>query len=123
MKNRIFMYLFIFSILLVIFQLVNSKSIIEDYDKKLTKSKENVVMLKDSLKIMEENSLDIYRFNFETNDDAMTYIEDEGFKISEFVPFIIDQLFDLNIYDFGIQLPDLGSKLEKKTPPADFKRF
>jgi len=31
-------------------------------------------------------------------------------------------MFDLNIYDFGINLPDLESGFEKKTPPADFKR-
>ena len=33
MKNRIFMYLFIFTLLLVIFQFMNSKRIIEDYHK------------------------------------------------------------------------------------------
>ncbi len=34
MKQRLFMYLFIFTLLLVIFQFVNSKNIIESYDEK-----------------------------------------------------------------------------------------
>ncbi len=33
MKSRIFMYLFIFSVLLIIFQYVNSKNIIDKYEK------------------------------------------------------------------------------------------
>ena len=29
----------------------------------------------------------------------MTYIEKEGFRISEFIPFIKDQLLELNVYE------------------------
>lgn len=100
MKNRIFMYLFIFTFLLVIFQFVNSKNIIEDYDKKLTNYMEKNTSLRDSIRLMEdEKALDIYTFKFDTNDDAMIYWEKQGFQISEFVPFIKDELMNLNIYD------------------------
>ncbi|WP_299335252.1 hydrolase [uncultured Psychroserpens sp.] len=100
MKNRIFMYLFIFTFLLVIFQYVNSKNIIEDYDKKLTNYMEMNASLKDSIRLIEDNkALDMYTFKFDTNDDAMIYWEKQGFQISEFVPFIKDELMNLNIYD------------------------
>lgn len=100
MKNRLFMYLFIFTLLLVIFQFVNSKNIIEDYDKKLTNFKEANTHLKDSIRIIQDNATtNLYSFKFDTNDDAMTYWEDQGFRISEFVPFIKDELMNLNIYD------------------------
>ena len=88
MKSRIFMYLFIFSILLVLFQYMNSKSIIEDYDKKLTKAEARVEVYKDSLKASIDEIFELKRFSLEFNDDAMSYFEDQGYEISELVPFI-----------------------------------
>lgn len=100
MKNKIFMYLFIFTLLLVIFQFVNSKNIIENYDDKLTNYMEKNTQLKDSILLFQDNkAFDSYLFKFDTNDDAMTYWENKGFRISEFVPFIKDELMNLNIYD------------------------
>lgn len=100
MKQKLFMYLFIFTLLLVIFQFVNSKSIIEGYDKKLTNYIEANTKLKDSIRIIEDHIVsDLYTFKFDTNEDAMIYWEEQGVRISEFVPFIKDELMSLNIYD------------------------
>lgn len=100
MKQRLFMYLFIFTLLLVIFQFVNAKNIIENYDQKLTRYMAKTEQLKDSIRGMEDNkATDLYSFKFDTNDDAMTYWENEGYRISEFVPFIKDELMNLNIYE------------------------
>nr|WP_321235472.1 hydrolase [uncultured Psychroserpens sp.] len=100
MKQRIFMYLFIFTLLLVIFQFVNSKNIIENYDQKLTSYMAKNEQLKDSIRIIEDNKIeDVYTFKFDTNDAAMTYWENRGFRISEFVPLIEDGLISLNDYD------------------------
>ncbi|WP_298896132.1 hydrolase [uncultured Psychroserpens sp.] len=100
MKSRIFMYLFIFTLLLVIFQFVNSKNIIEEYDGQLTSYKDVNTQLRDSIRTMEDNIVeDLYTFRFDTNDDAMTYWENRGFRISEFVPSIKDGLISLNEYD------------------------
>jgi len=99
MKSRIFMYLFIFSILLVLFQYMNSKSIIEDYDKKLTKAEARVEVYKDSLKASIDEIFELKRFSLEFNDDAMSYFEDQGYEISELVPFIKDELHNLNVYE------------------------
>ncbi|WP_052184144.1 hypothetical protein [Psychroserpens sp. Hel_I_66] len=94
------MYLFIFTLLLVIFQFVNSKSIIESYDEKLTNYMKVNTELKDSIQqIEDQKSTDLYTFRFDTNDDAMTYWENQGYRISEFVPFIKDELMSLNVYD------------------------
>jgi len=94
------MYLFIFTLLLVIFQFVNSKNIIENYDQKLTSYMDKNVQLKDSIRVMEDEKVsDMYTFRFDTNDDAMVYWENQGFRISEFVHFIEDELINLNVYD------------------------
>jgi len=99
MKSRIFMYLFIFSLLLILFQFVNSKSIIEDYDKKLTKLEERETVNKDSITTLRDENFELMRFSLEFNDDAMSYFEDQGYKISELVPFIKDELYKLNVYE------------------------
>ncbi|SDS45023.1 hypothetical protein SAMN04515667_2208 [Formosa sp. Hel1_31_208] len=100
MKQRIFMYLFIFTALLVVFQFVNSKNIIEDYDQKLTNYIAKNEQLKDSIRVIRDDQVaNLYMFKFDTNDDAMTYWENRGYRISEFVPFIKDELMNLNVYD------------------------
>jgi len=78
---------------------MNSKSIIEDYDKKLTKLEEKEVVYKDSIKKLEHQNFELMRFSLEFNDDAMSYFEDQGYKISELVPFIKDELYKLNVYE------------------------
>ena len=93
------MYLFIFSLLLILFQYMNSKNIIEDYDKKLTKLEEREVVFKDSINKLENQNFELMRFSLEFNDDAMSYFEDQGYIISELVPFIKDELYKLNVYE------------------------
>ncbi|TWO33047.1 hydrolase [Seonamhaeicola sediminis] len=96
MKQRIFMYLFIFSILLVLFQYVNSKRIFEDLNSKLEKSDSQIKIYKDSLNVLEEAFLDASHFNLDRNDDAISYFERQGFEVDELIPFIKDELYKLN---------------------------
>ncbi|MCK0124158.1 hypothetical protein MWU76_07080 [Gelidibacter sp. F2691] len=49
MKGKIFMYAFIFALLLMVFQYVNSKNIFESYQEKMTKHIEKEQVLKDSI--------------------------------------------------------------------------
>lgn len=99
MKSRIFMYLFIFSLLLILFLFMNSKSIIEDYDKNLSKLEAREAIYEDSLKTLKDENFELMRFSLEFNDDAMSYFEDQGYKISELIPFIKDELYKLNVYE------------------------
>ncbi|RIA09838.1 hypothetical protein OE09_1684 [Flavobacteriaceae bacterium MAR_2010_72] len=99
MKRNIFMYLFIFTLLLVLFQFMNSKHIIEDYDQKLTTSITKEQSFKDSILTLKDDNFELMRFSIEFNDDAMSYFEDQGYRISELVPFIKDELYKLNVYE------------------------
>ena len=96
MKQKIFMYLFIFSILLVLFQYVNSKRLFEDLNSKLdnfqlanTKYKDSIVSLRDEL-------ANLSHFGIEGNEDALTYFENDGYNTSELIPLIKDELYNLN---------------------------
>lgn len=53
MKRPIFMYLFVFALLLLIFQYVNSKHILDNYEIEIHKSEAKVQRYKDSLVVLE----------------------------------------------------------------------
>ncbi len=63
MKNKIFMYLFIFSVLLILFQYVNSKNVLDKYETDIRSYKENNAILKDSVNLLEDKILDLSYFN------------------------------------------------------------
>ena len=96
MKQKIFMYLFVFSILLVLFQYVNSKRVFEDMDRKLDGYKAQLERCKDSITILQDDILDLSHFNLERNEDAITYFENKGYDVTELIPLIKDELYKLN---------------------------
>ncbi len=90
------MYLFVFSVLLILFQYVNSKRIFEDLNVKLDKREKVITKLKDSIEILENDLLEVSHFNLDRNEDAISYFEKEGYEIDELIPFIKDELYKLN---------------------------
>ena len=99
MKQRIFMYLFIFSILLVLFQYVNAKRIFEDQNKKIDRYQTNIKAYKDSLSLLQSDVLTLSHFNLDRNEDAITYFEKKGYDVDALIPFIKDELYSLNESD------------------------
>ncbi|MCK7591153.1 hydrolase [Subsaxibacter sp. CAU 1640] len=99
MKSRIFMYLFIFSVLLIIFQFVNSKHILESYETDIKKEKARVANYKDSIAAMIDENSELKLFNLDYDDDALDYFIDKGYDVSQLIPFIKDELYKLNEYE------------------------
>lgn len=96
MKQKIFMYLFIFAMLLVLFQYVNSKNVFEDQINKITKLEEKVTAYKDSVSVLRDANYDLSLFELERNDDALDYFEDQGYDVSTLIPLIKDEIYSLN---------------------------
>jgi len=96
MKNKIFLYLFVFAVLLVIFQYVNSKNVLESYEKKLNAADEHIETYKNSIDSLENEIQDLRYFNLEYNDDALSYFERDGYDTKELIPFIKDEVYKLN---------------------------
>ena len=90
------MYLFVFSILLVLFQYVNAKRVFEDMNNKLENYKTLSEKYKDSVKVLQNDILEVSHFNLNRNEDAISYFERDGYKIDELIPFIKDELYKLN---------------------------
>lgn len=96
MKNKIFMYLFIFTVLLVLFQYTNSKNVLETYETDLNELKADNKKLKDSVSMLDDKVLDLSYFNLNRNEDALTYFENQGYDTGQLIPFIKDELYTLN---------------------------
>ena len=96
MKQRIFMYLFIFATLIVLFQYVSSKRIIEVQNKKNIGLEKQVATYKDSIVALENDIYSLSHFNLERNEDAISYFERDGYKVDELIPFIKDEIYKLN---------------------------
>ncbi len=99
MKSRIFMYLFIFSVLLIIFQYVNSKNILDDYEKKITSYENKETKYQDSINKFREENFELNYFNIHNNDDALGYFERDGYNTDDLIPVIMDELYKMNEYD------------------------
>ena len=97
MKQRIFMYLFVFSVLLILFQYVNSKRVFEDMNKNLGKYKAQTESYKDSIVSLQASVQDLSHFNINRNEDAISYFENSGYDVSELIPLIKDKLYELNL--------------------------
>ncbi|WP_227805289.1 hydrolase [Algibacter lectus] len=96
MTKKIFMYLFVFAMLLVLFQYVNAKRVFEDMNNKLGKQKAQVEKYKDSVLVLNTEISNLSYFNLERNEDALSYFERDGFNVEELIPFIKDELYALN---------------------------
>ena len=78
---------------------MNSKHIIEDYDKKLTTIESRETLYKDSIATLKDQNFNLSLFDIDYNEDAKTYFENKGYDIETLLPFIKDELYKLNDYE------------------------
>jgi len=96
MKQKLLIYALVFAILLVLFQYVNAKRVFEDMDNKLQGYKALSEKYKDSVAVLQNNIADMYHFSLEKNEDAISYFENDGMVVSDLIPIIKDELYELN---------------------------
>ena len=96
MKQKIFMYLFVFSLLLTLFMYVNSKRLMEIENKKSATITNQLEKYKDSVETLQNEIMNLSHFNLERNEDAISYFEARGYKIDDLIPLIKDELYKLN---------------------------
>lgn len=99
MKRQIFLYLFLFAVLLLIFQYMNEKSIFESQEKQIESLRTKNEQAEKTLDSIRERAEELNYFTLQGNDNAMTYLEELGFNPVELETYITDQIFDKNIQE------------------------
>lgn len=97
MKARIFLYLFLFALLLIIFQYMNQKSIFEDQQGQidsLTLKFEACDSIND---LYEERIAELNYFTLMGNDKAMTYLENLGMEANEVQQLVSEAIYESNL--------------------------
>ena len=99
MKGKIYLYLFVFTLLLVIFQFVNSKNVLDTYEKRIKSNEEKIEKYKDSIIQIADKNLELMHFNIDYNEDAHMYFERQGYDSDQLIKIIKDQLISTNVYE------------------------
>ena len=95
MKKQIFAYLFVFTLLILLFQLVNSNKVLHsieaDWRKEVSKRKQ----LQDSLTVLQERLEDEVYFSLLQNEGAQVYFEGEDIAVLE--SQLMDAVYETNL--------------------------
>lgn len=94
MKNKIFLYLFVFAALIALYLFVSSGTLSETMNDKINKLQNEKVSLQDSVQQSQLNLLDMQYFSLENNDDALAYYE--HLNIKDPSRYIADKLLETN---------------------------
>lgn len=95
MKKNIILYLFVFTALILVFQLVNSKKVFDDLQGKWSETKVRNEKLKDSVFRLQERIDEQNDFELEGNEYALRYFENLG--IQNIASHVKNHLYDTNL--------------------------
>ena len=97
MRNRILMYLFIFSLLFSIFIYVNDKRILDDKQEKIAALENRLEQLKEQNRDLEASGNTAERdFQLEGNESALTYFDKLGIDTKDVSQRIEDEMISQN---------------------------
>ncbi|WP_285655470.1 hydrolase [Allomuricauda sp. NBRC 101325] len=94
MKSRIFLYLFVFTFLLVLFQFVTANNMQKALTEDVQQRDAKLEKLEDSLQTMHLKVLDMQYFSLENNDDALVYYD--HLNLENPTRYIEDKLLETN---------------------------
>ncbi|WP_394748671.1 hydrolase [Spongiimicrobium salis] len=94
MKNRLFIYLFVFAALIALYQFVSTGKMVKDKDAKVATLTSEVTQLQDSVQKLQLKVLDMQYFSLENNDDALVYYE--HLNLENPSSYIADKLLETN---------------------------
>ena len=94
MRNKLFLYLFLFTALICLYMVVSNSNMQKANDVKIESLEQTVDKLKDSLQNAQVKALDMQYFSLENNDDALAYYDHLELKYPN--RYISDKLLENN---------------------------
>ena len=94
MKNKIFLYLFVFAALIALYQLVSANNLQKELNSDIQTLSTDNQSLHDSIQKMQLKILDMQYFSLENNDDALAYYE--HLNLENPARYIADKLLETN---------------------------
>ncbi|WP_372917033.1 hypothetical protein [Salegentibacter sp.] len=99
MRNKILLYLFIFSALFAIFIYVNDKRILDSLQEDLANREVAIERLEAENRDLATENDQLRYFSLKENDDAISYFESMGVDSDEVIAKIEDELISKNLAD------------------------
>ncbi|GHA31345.1 hypothetical protein GCM10007103_11170 [Salinimicrobium marinum] len=96
MRKSLLLYFSVFMVLVVIFQYVSAKNMVESKDRQIKSLREDIDELKASNNSMASENSSAETFSFSGNEDALTYFEDRGYDPTEVAQLVKDQIIGRN---------------------------
>lgn len=97
MKKNIFLYLFVFSFLINVFQYVNSTKILEFQQLEVQKAKQHLKIARDSIATAQYNDY----FDIEKDQDAQDYFYNKNLDYQQVMAKVNEDLVSLNTNEKG----------------------
>ena len=94
MKNKIFLYLFVFAALLALYQFVSANNLQKAMTADVNELQTKVEQLEDSIQKTQLKLLDMQYFSLENNDDALAYYD--HLNLEHPARYIEDKLLETN---------------------------
>jgi len=94
MKNKIFLYLFVFAALLALYQFVSANNLQKAMTADVNELQTKVEQLEDSIQKTQLRLLDMQYFSLENNDDALAYYD--HLNLERPARYIEDKLLETN---------------------------
>jgi hypothetical protein len=99
MRSKIFLYLFIFTLMFTIFIYVNDKKILDSRDADITRLENRLEQEQEkNLNLAGENK-DLLYFSLENNEEAISYFEDRGIDPEVLIDLIENEIIGRNKAD------------------------
>lgn len=95
------MYLFFFSILLVLFMYVNQSAIFERQTAVINSLEQKQLALKDTVTVLNQEISELLYFDLLTNDSARTYFEQIGLEPEDAANQVKERIYEYNLQKGG----------------------
>jgi len=104
------MYLFFFSLLLLLFLFMNQKSVYESQERKISSLTTQNMRAEDDMAGLQEQVAELNYFTLQGNDNAMSYIDRLGLDPMAVEQELSDRIYDLNLEPEGNPLVPFEGK-------------